>query len=157
MGFKCRRADTSEDIARCLEIRDIVFVKEQGVDEALERDGLDGSAFHYIGELHGQPVAAARARLKDDCFKLERVAVLKDARGRGIGEQLMWFMMDDLAAGPDAAGRTFFLSSQTYAVPFYEKLGFRICSDEYMEAGIPHRDMRAEVGQGQGQPVAATR
>ena len=34
------------------------------------------------------------------------------------------------------------LSSQTYAIQFYEKLGFQVCSDEYMDAGIPHKDMR---------------
>lgn len=33
------------------------------------------------------------------------------------------------------------LCSQTHAIPFYEKLGFSVCSDEYMDAGIPHKDM----------------
>ena len=34
------------------------------------------------------------------------------------------------------------LSSQTYAIPFYEKLGFTVCSGEYMDANIPHKDMK---------------
>jgi predicted GNAT family N-acyltransferase len=33
-------------------------------------------------------------------------------------------------------------------MPFYEKLGFAVCSEEYLDANIPHRDMRAEVGGG---------
>lgn len=154
MTFQCRRVESPEDIARCLSIRDTVFVQEQHVDAAIERDGLDDVSVHYLGELAGSPVAAARVRIMEDRFKFERVAVLKEARGRGIGEALMLFMMNDLANGPDAEGRHFFLSSQTFAMPFYQKLGFVPCSAEYTEAGIPHRDMRAEIYEA---AIAATR
>ena len=34
------------------------------------------------------------------------------------------------------------LSAQTYVVPFYESLGFAVQSDEYLEDGIPHKDMQ---------------
>jgi predicted GNAT family N-acyltransferase len=34
------------------------------------------------------------------------------------------------------------LSAQTHAVPFYRKYGFTEEGAEYMEAGIPHQDMR---------------
>jgi predicted GNAT family N-acyltransferase len=142
----CRRAETRDDLDRCFAIRETVFINEQGVDVSLERDGLDDACIHYLAEIDGQPVAAARVRVLDDRFKFQRVAVVKGARGTGIGAALMRFMMADLAKREDIAGRCFFLSSQTYAVPFYEKLGFAPCSDEYMEAGIPHRDMRAEIG-----------
>jgi predicted GNAT family N-acyltransferase len=142
----CRRAATRDDIAACLDIRDVVFIREQGVDPALERDGLDDESIHYLAEIDGWPVGAARVRVLDDRFKVQRVAVLREARGKGVGEALMRFLMADLAAGKQATGRHFFLSSQSYAVPFYEKLGFSVCSDEYMEAGIAHNDMRAEIG-----------
>jgi predicted GNAT family N-acyltransferase len=33
------------------------------------------------------------------------------------------------------------LSAQTHAIPFYEQAGFRVCSEIYEDAGIPHRDM----------------
>lgn len=36
------------------------------------------------------------------------------------------------------------LRAQTYAIPFYEKLGFVVCSSEYLDAGIPHKDMQLE-------------
>lgn len=36
------------------------------------------------------------------------------------------------------------LSAQVHATAFYERLGFRIVSDEYLEAGIPHVDMLRE-------------
>lgn len=142
----CRRAADGDDLAACLNIRDVVFIREQGVDPALERDGLDDESIHYLAEIDGWPVGAARVRVLDDRFKVQRVAVLREARGKGVGEALMRFLMADLAASDIAQGREFFLSSQSYAIPFYERLGFKVCSDEFMEAGIPHRDMRAEIG-----------
>ena len=140
----CRRARAPEDIERCLEIRDIVFVQEQGVAPDLERDGLEGECLHFLAFVDGEPVATARVRILDHRLKFQRVAVLKEARGKRIGDALMRHMMAELAADAAlSAGRDFFLSSQASAIPFYEKLGFSICSEEFMDAGIPHRDMRA--------------
>ena len=144
----CRRAETREDIAACLAIREAVFIDEQAVDPGHERDGLDDACIHYLCEIGGRPAGTARARILDDRIKIQRVAVLKDLRGKGIGEALMRFMMADLAKDDNAAGRFFFLSSQCNAIPFYERLGFEACSDEFMEAGIAHRDMRAAIGAG---------
>ncbi|WP_421857546.1 GNAT family N-acetyltransferase [Oricola sp.] len=141
----CRRATAPEEIDRCLEIRDIVFIREQGVAPDLERDGLEGECLHFLAFVDGKPVATARVRLLDEVCKFQRVAVLKEVRGKRIGDALMRYMMTELGQD-DAAGRDYFLSSQASAIPFYEKLGFGICSDEYMEAGIPHRDMRMAAG-----------
>ncbi|QKV17091.1 GNAT family N-acetyltransferase [Oricola thermophila] len=141
----CRRVATREEMDACFAIRETVFIAEQNVDPAIERDGLDEQCIHYIAESGGLPVATARARFLGDKIKIERVAVLKEARGTGTGAALMRFLMVDLAADEGAAGRNFFLSSQSPAIRFYERLGFSVCSEEYMEAGIPHRDMRAEI------------
>lgn len=141
----CRRVSTREEMDACFEIRRIVFMQEQNVDPAIERDGRDGECVHYIAEIGGRPVATARARMLDDKVKIERVAVLEAARGTGTGAALMRFLMADLAADARAAGRHFFLSSQSQAIPFYERLGFSVCSEEYPDADIPHRDMRAEI------------
>jgi len=148
----CRRVSTREEMDACFAIRDVVFLREQNVDPAIERDGLDDQCIHYIAEIAGEPVATARARMLGDKVKIERVAVLRTARGTGTGAALMRFLMADLAAEARAAGRHFFLSSQCQAIPFYERLGFRVCSGEYLDADIPHRDMRAEIGEQQGQP-----
>ena len=139
----CRRATTREDIERCLEIRETVFIREQGVAPDLERDGLEDECLHFLAFAGGEPVATARVRVLERRLKFQRVAVLRQARGKRIGAALMRHMMAELAADEIAAGRDFFLSSQASAIPFYEKLGFSICSDEFMDAGIPHRDMQA--------------
>ena len=124
-----RRAQGESDMAMCLAIRHQVFVREQCVDAALERDAI----------------GTARVMPLDDRLKIQRMAVLREARGFGVGTALMGFMMADLAAAPEAEGRHFFLSSQVHAMSFYERLCFEVCSDVYMDAGIPHRDMRRDI------------
>ena len=141
-----RRAQGEADLAACLAIRHRVFVREQCVEPALERDGLDARCFHYLAFEADRPVGAARVLPLGDRFKIQRVAILPATRGGGLGAALMRFLMDDLAEDALSEGRHFFLSSQVHAMAFYEKLGFRTCSDEYLDAGIPHRDMRAPAG-----------
>ena len=141
MEVVCRKADLADDIAMCLHIRQLVFIDEQNVPAELERDGFDDSCIHYLAALNGEMIGTARVMILDDRFKFQRVAVLPSARGAGIGGKLMSFMMADLAKRSDRDGKRFFLSSQVDAIPFYERLGFVVCSEEYLDAGIQHRDM----------------
>lgn len=145
MDISCRRALSAEDLAACLRIREAVFIDEQNVPVALERDGLDDECFHYVATMAGEIIGTARVMVLKDKFKFQRVAVVSSARGAGIGGILMKFMMADLAENDDAAGKHYFLSSQVDAIPFYERLGFEICSDEYLDAGILHRDMKRKI------------
>lgn len=126
------------EIADCLAIRRTVFIDEQGVAEALELDGLDDDAIHYLARLDGQAIATARVRRADGAAqgaaKVQRVAVLRHARGTGAGAAIMRFVMNDVP-GP------FTLGSQESAVGFYERLGYRVVGEPFMDAGIPHRTM----------------
>ena len=141
-GFSCRRLVKDEDIGPCIGIRRAVFVVGQNVPEDLEIDGLDGEAWHYLGEQNGHAVATARVRFPEkDVAKIERVAVLDECRGQGIGHTLMLFILDDIKG----AARKTKLSSQTHAVPFYERLGFKAYGDEFMDAGIPHYMMEMKI------------
>lgn len=140
-----RRAGSEADLAACHAIRHQVFVREQCVDEALERDGLDGDCVHYLAFSGDKPVGTARVMPIDDRLKIQRMAVLPMIRRSGLGTALMGFILDDLAEEAIAGGRHFFLSSQTHAIAFYQKLGFAVCSEEYLDAGIPHRDMRRPI------------
>lgn len=136
-----RRASGPDDMAICLTIRHIVFVVGQNVPAALECDGREDECAHYLAFDGSMPIATARVMPLDGKFKFQRVAVVEAYRGKGVGDALMRFMMTDLVTHDDAAGRRFFLSSQTSAIGFYEQLGFVTCSDEYMDAGIAHKDM----------------
>ena len=90
-----------------------------------------------IPQDQGTAVGTARWRLLDHhTAKMERVAVLKGARGNGIGTQLMRCILDDIHCHPQI--ETIKVGSQKEAIPFEQKLGFQIIDQEYLDAEIPH-------------------
>lgn len=135
-----RRAAWPEEQAVCLAIRAKVFVEEQGVPEELEVDGRDGFCRHYLGEREGRAVATARAFIEEGRAKIQRVAVLGEVRGQGLGGVLMTGILDDLRADPEVSEAV--LDSQMAAIAFYERLGFAAEGEEFLDAGIWHRRMR---------------
>jgi len=64
--------------------------------------------------------------------------VLKAQRGTGLGAALIRAAVEELRAQGMKQAK---LGAQTHAIGFYERLGFTPYGPEYMDAGIPHRDM----------------
>jgi predicted GNAT family N-acyltransferase len=117
-------------------IRTEVFIEEQGVPPELEWDGLDQSAKHLLAlDSDGKPVGCARIIAPGS---IGRMAVIANRRGQGIGQALL---STAIAVCKQHGWTKIVLSAQTYAIPFYEKSGFVVTSEVYMDAGIPHRDM----------------
>jgi predicted GNAT family N-acyltransferase len=122
------------------EIRRIVFIEEQGVPQQEEWDGRDGDECrHFLALLDGDPVGTAR--LLPDAH-IGRVAVLKEARGLGIGEALMLATIEAARRDGQPAVE---LAAQTQALAFYERLGFMAFGGEFFDAGILHRHMRLSL------------
>lgn len=120
---------------RCLAIRRAVFIEEQGIDSAIEIDGLDAQCSHVIACLDGIDVGTAR--MKPDGH-IGRVAVLAVARGQGIGAALMQSLCQ-LARDQGLHG--VHLASQESAIGFYHRLGFADQGEPFIEANIPHMNM----------------
>ena len=129
----------TDDLATCHDLRRIVFMEEQGVSEADERDGRDGEALHVLATRDGEALGCARILLNGEVAKIGRVCVLKDARGTGLGAAIILRCLDVARAQPGVT--TARLGAQTHALSFYEKLGFEAFGPVYDDAGIPHRDM----------------
>ncbi|MBO1911888.1 GNAT family N-acetyltransferase, partial [Microvirga sp. 3-52] len=85
------------------------------------------------------PIGAGRIRESDSGIgKVERVCILPEFRGKHLGKLIMQALEDH------AASKEFekiVLNAQSYAIPFYEKIGYVITSPEFMDADIPHRTM----------------
>ncbi len=128
------------DISECLNIRSEVFVNEQGVSKDIEYDELDSQAIHGLVEDNGRYVATGRIiKYGDNIFKLGRVAVLKEERGKGFGDFVVRMLCDKafiLGAKEIVAG------VQLHAVEFYEKIGFVKFGEEFYEANIKHIMMK---------------
>jgi predicted GNAT family N-acyltransferase len=128
----------------CLEIRRKVFIDGQAVPIEIEFDGLDPDAEHFLalGDPDGEeiPVAlgTARMRVVNGVAKAERIAVLEEARGLGIGRALVESI--ELHARKEGLGSVR-LDAQVQAAGFYEKLGYLTEGEVFIEAGIDHRLM----------------
>jgi len=121
------------------DIRRHVFIDEQQIPEELEWDADDAGSTHFLISCGAEPIGTARL-LSDG--RIGRVALMPQWRGQGLGEQLMRAVM---AHAQSLGMQTLHLSAQTYALDFYRRLGFTPCSEEYLEAGIPHLAMRREA------------
>lgn len=137
------RIELTDDLATCHALRRAVFVEEQGIAEADEWDDLDGQAMHLLAWQDGEAVGTARILLDGVTGKIGRVCVLPDARGTGLGAQLIRAAVDVLRSRHGV--KQAMLGAQEHAIGFYEKLGFRVISDVYDDAGIPHYDMVREL------------
>jgi predicted GNAT family N-acyltransferase len=133
--IKVRIADWHRDQAELRRIREGVFIAEQSVPPELEWDAEDVDAIHFLAE--DGDYAVGTARLLPDGH-IGRVAVLKDWRGMKIGDALLKAVIAEAERLHLTPQR---LNAQVHATAFYERLGFSVVSDEYLEAGIPHVDM----------------
>lgn len=134
------RIEVTHDIATCQNLRRVVFIEEQGVSQADEVDGLDDQAVHLLARDGERPVGTARMLVKGTVGKIGRVCVLPAVRGTGLGAALILAALDELRRHPGVTEA--YLGSQSHATGFYEKLGFAVEGEEFLDAGIPHRHMR---------------
>lgn len=111
-----------------------VFVEEQGFEE--EFDEIDDLAFHIVCFEGKTAVATGRTFKKDDnIYKVGRVAVKKDFRGKNYGLKVMQKIEE--VAKEQGALKTV-LSSQYHAKEFYEKCGYTIIGEPYLEENVKH-------------------
>ncbi|AFH62474.1 GNAT family N-acetyltransferase [Paenibacillus mucilaginosus] len=139
------RVTQPEELETAFTIRTKVFVEEQGValeDEFDEWDTLNGPCEHIVACFDGQPAGTGRVRLLHGFAKLERICILKPYRKHGIGKIIIR-TLEGIAE--EKGAQLVQLHGQTQAQGFYEKLGYRVSSEEFMEDGIPHILMRKEL------------
>ncbi|WP_432055202.1 GNAT family N-acetyltransferase [Streptomyces sp. bgisy022] len=149
-GPTVREAVDAADREACFAVRKEVFVAEQGVPEDIEYDAHDAGAVHVLavgadgrplgtGRLLTGAAAAERIGGAPGVGSLGRLAVLREARGLGVGAALVRALEDAARArGLTAVD----LHAQTHALRFYERLGYEAYGPRFADAGMPHRAMR---------------
>ena len=118
-------------------IRLAVFVDEQKVPADMELDEWDPKSVHAVAFDANRAVLGTGRLLPDG--HIGRMAVISAARGAGVGSALLLALMQEARRCGHAAA---VLSAQTQAIPFYRRHGYEVSGIEYMDAGIPHVDMR---------------
>ena len=136
---------TNTELYEIIRARLEIFFIEQKM-YCRDLDGIDYRALHCFLEEGGQIVAYLRAYVledRPDVVKIGRVLSMK--HGVGIGRKLMQ------AALPQIIDRlhckTIFVSAQKQAVGFYQKIGFSVISDEFLEEGVLHVNMELNTNE----------
>ena len=137
-----KKIENKEELAECLYIRRMAFIVEKNIPESIEVDNLDtfpSSISHFLLLDDGRPISTFRASEFDsETIKLQRICTLKEYRGMGFGKSSMEFAASYFS---EQGYKRLYLHSQEDSVGFYEKCGFRVISDMFLEADIPHYEM----------------
>jgi predicted GNAT family N-acyltransferase len=153
------RVRTQAQLEAAWDVRREVFVEEQQVPLDEEMDAADTvpTTTHVIivpspgAGPASAPAAVATGRLLTDpahpgIVHIGRVAVRAGFRTGGVGALVMG-ALEDIALGEhaiDGAVRVE-LSAQEQAIGFYERLGYTVEGERYLDAGIWHRDAHKTV------------
>ncbi|MBX2866006.1 MAG: GNAT family N-acetyltransferase [Leptolyngbyaceae cyanobacterium MAG.088] len=124
-------------------IRETVFVAEQGVPVELEMDDRDPMCKHVLALVDGYPAGTARLDVLKQ-GKIGRLAVLRKFRRCGLGRLIMH---DIESIGHEHQLPYLWCHAQKTAVNFYQALGYRVSSSDFLEAGLVHCKMQKALGQ----------
>ncbi len=117
-------------------IREVVFIREQGVPAELEWDGLDEGCRHALALSHqGDAIGCGRMFANGH---IGRIAVLPQWREKKVGTAIMEALLD-YARAHDY--KQVDVDAQTHAMPFYRNFEFVEQGKEFIDAGLPHLKM----------------
>lgn len=145
MQFKAKRFGelTTAELYEILKSRSEIFLLEQNI-VCQDMDDVDYDSLHCFLQENGRITAYLRAYYKEDdatVIKLGRVLSLE--HGVGLGTRLMQESIDYIRANLPCEKLS--INAQCHAVSFYERFGFRVVSDEFLEEGVPHVAMDLEI------------
>ena len=128
---------TACELYEILKARAQIFVVEQNCAYQ-DLDGKDYDSLHVFYESDGKVTAYLRAFVKESgVVQMGRVLTLE--HGKGLGGKLLKEGINQIKE--KQAPESIFIEAQCYATGFYEREGFKICSEEFLEDGIPHVEM----------------
>jgi predicted GNAT family N-acyltransferase len=129
-------------VEAALDLRERVFIAEQGVSVAADRDGRDPEATHIVAVDGERVVGTCRLLMRGRVARLGRLAVDRGRRGEGIAAAVL-LEADRVARalGADAIA----LHAQTYAMQLYVDAGYEERGPRFHEEGIEHVAMEKRL------------
>ncbi|HBY86213.1 MAG TPA: GNAT family N-acetyltransferase [Colwellia sp.] len=116
-------SNDTETILISQEIRNEVFVQEQGIPLHLDLDGLDSKSYHSLAYIDDVAVGVARlALVEDNNAIMARVAIKKDYRGKGIASKLIESI---IAKAQQLDINSIEIHAHEYLEKYYEAFGFQ--------------------------------
>jgi predicted GNAT family N-acyltransferase len=155
LPFTVSIVDWAECGGALSQVRFEVFVREQGVPPEIELDVNDANPTYCVHAAalddEHQTIATGRLLLDSKLARvggighigrIGRMAVVKRWRGNGVGVALLECLTNE--AKRRGYGEVM-LYAQTHATAFYFKRGFLSHGGEFVEAGMPHQEMRRKL------------
>lgn len=139
-SVKCRVAAFGSPLhAAAVELRRRELRLPLRLDFTAEELAEEEDDLHIVGEEEGALVAClVLTPAGVDTVKLRQMAVEPSRRGRGFGSKLVAFAEREAAA---LGAERIVLHAREHAVEFYERLGYAIEGEPFVEVTIPHRRM----------------
>jgi predicted GNAT family N-acyltransferase len=133
----------SKEYQQMIDLRNDILRKPLGLSfnkEELDREKED----ILIGAFDDEKILACCLLTKMDSStcKLRQMAVQNSQQGKGIGATMMNFAEN---VARDRGYRIMAMHARKTAAGFYEKLGYKVASDEFQEVTIPHYVMQKEL------------
>lgn len=124
-----------------LNLRDEVLRRPLGMS-IYDDDLTPDSQSMHLGAFSGNRLVGVLQLLPTEhrsILKMRQFAVSPAFQGRQVGKSLLLFAEQQAALHHCTQ---IVLHARKVAVGFYLKQGYRVCSDEFTEVGIPHFDMQ---------------
>lgn len=136
--MKFIKAEKQAEIFAVIYIRKIVFNDEQNVSIDEEYDMLDFEADHFLIQENDDYIGTCRIFYNDKEATIGRVAVIRNHRNKGYAK----FMMENAIEFIKKQDiDKIHIGAQVQALGFYEKLGFIVSGELYLDANIEHYPM----------------
>lgn len=130
-----------QELYQLLQLRSEVFVVEQDCVYQ-DIDGKDQAAFHVLGFHKDEMIAYARIFKPKDYFEeasIGRILVKEIYRKDQVGHRLLDYAVNYIQLTLNE--KSIRISAQKYLIGFYQKHGFQVDGEGYLEDGIPHINM----------------
>ena len=130
----------TRELYEILRVRAAVFVVEQECAYQ-DVDGIDLRSVHaFLWDEDG--IHAYLRVFEKDARTAQMGRMLTVQRGAGLGGRLL---KEGIRIARDVLKKdVLYIEAQTYATGFYEREGFKVTSEEFLEDGIPHVKMELE-------------
>ena len=138
MNIIYKQIKTIPEMIDVLHLRMNVFWKEQKTDPNIEFDKYDKNAYHFAAINKKTIVGVGRTRIINKKGKIERIAIDKKFRKKGIGFGITKFIIAFLRK---KGVKNMYLHSQWSKKGFYKKIGFKQVGKTFYEAKIKHIKM----------------
>ena len=133
------------ELYNILQLRQEIFIIEQACIYP-DIDHKDEHAVHLMAFDGDKLVGCLRVLEQGVSFpeaSIGRIVVAEGSRGRGIAKEMLEQALDFMQRERGEKGVK--ISAQAYAIPLYERVGFAVVSDPYLEDDILHVDMLCEL------------